>query len=288
MGFACVAQASWYWPFGSDDRSTKSEPRLSELMEPASQLIDEAADFAADGKIDESVTKYREALQKLDEIEMENPERAKGAEFASLRNKRAYVNAAIDSLLLTQVKENARPVAVSDTTELEKKLSAERAGDKKGPKPAEKRSAEPAVDKSDEDLASPPLEQSKAERPKAKSEVKPTKPRTKREQAMADIAAGDFAAAELIINEMLEQKPNGAMALNLKAVLEIRQGKSKAAEQTLDMAISSNPRSHFAYYNMAYLLVQKGSEYKKAARRYYETGRAVGGPADEQLEVLTK
>lgn len=288
MGFACVAQASWYWPFGSDEGTTRSEPRLSELMEPASQLIDEAADFAADGKIDESVAKYREALQKLEEIELENPERAKGAEFASLRNKRAYVNAAIDSLLLTQVKENARPVAVSDTTELERKLAEERAGKKKASKVSEKRSVKPTSDKSDEDVASPPPEQPKAERPKAKAEAKPAKPLTKREQAMADIAAGDFAAAELLINEMLEQKPNGAMALNLKAVMEIRQGKAKEAEQTLDQAIASNPRSHFAYYNMAYLMVQKGPEYKKTARRYYETGRAVGGPADEQLEVLTK
>ena len=95
-------------------------------MEPASELIDEASDLAADGKIDESVEKYRKALAELDRIELENPERAKSTEFATLRNKRAYVNAAIDSMLLSQVKQNAKAVAVSDTTELEAKLAEEK------------------------------------------------------------------------------------------------------------------------------------------------------------------
>jgi len=36
------AAASWYWPFGSSDGENEA-PRLSELMEPASNLIDEAA-----------------------------------------------------------------------------------------------------------------------------------------------------------------------------------------------------------------------------------------------------
>ena len=122
---ACGVQASWYWPFGSDGVDT-SAPRISELMEPASELIDEASDLAAGGKIDESVEKYRKALDELDRIERENPERAKSTEFATLRNKRAYVNAAIDSMLLSQVRQNARAVAVSDTTELEMKLAEEK------------------------------------------------------------------------------------------------------------------------------------------------------------------
>ena len=38
---SCVAQASWYWPFGSDEGDEdKRVPRLSELMEGASTNID--------------------------------------------------------------------------------------------------------------------------------------------------------------------------------------------------------------------------------------------------------
>ena len=268
---AYEAQASWYWPFGSDDMSEEA-PRISELMEPATELIDEASDLAAYGKIDESVEKYRKALDELDRIERENPERSKGAEFATLRNKRAYVNAAIDSMLLSQVKQNARVVAVSDTTELEKRLAEERG--EKSKSEVEQRS-----------------ETSSTVRPRPSSSTlpasEPAKPATKRDQAIADIANGDYAAAELLINEMLEAKPNGAMALNLKAALEMKQGNFKEAEKALDQAISVHPHDPSAYYNLALLSLQKNGN-KSAAKRYYETGRAMGGAADPQLEALLK
>ena len=268
---ACGARASWYWPFGSDDVS-EDAPRISELMEPATELIDEASDLAADGKVDESVEKYRKALDELDRIERENPERAKSAEFATLRNKRAYVNAAIDSMLLSQVKQNAKVVAVSDTTELEKRLAEERNKDKPNAvRPSGVKGEEPEADK--------PSKPSKLS--------KPPKPLTKRDQAIADIANGDYTAAELLIKEMLEAKPDGAMALNLKAALEMKQGNFKEAEKTLDRAISAHPRDPSAYYNLALLSLQKDGN-KSVAKRYYETGRAMGGAADPQLEVLFK
>lgn len=203
---------------------------------------------------------------------MENPERAKGAEFATLRNKRAYVNAAIDSMLLSQVKQNAKVVAVSDTTELEKRLAEER-GEKSGSEVVvvQERATNSTV------------------RLKPMAPAKPAaKPLTKRDQAIADIASGDYAAAELIIREMLEAKPNGAMALNLKAALEMKQGKFAEAEKTLDQAVSSNPRNPSAYYNLALLTLQKDAGNKSSAKRYYETGRAMGGAADPQLEALLK
>lgn len=271
---ACVSQASWYWPFGSDDEP--EPPRLSELMQPASELITEAADLASDGKSREAIEKYREALARLDRIEQENPDRVKQPEFATLRNKRAYVSAAIDSMLLGQVKSNAKPVAVSDTTELEKKLAEEKKAKDEGPGA-----------------------KAKDEGPRAKAKVKGEgqgedqgtrekagSPRNRRERAMADIARGDFAAAKLVIDEMLEERPNSPAALNLKAVMEIRQGKLPEAELTLDRCIASNPKSYFAYYNMCELMLKKGN--RTGAKRYYETGRAYGGPKNVQLEALLK
>lgn len=266
LSFACGVQASWYWPFGSDD-TEEDAPRISELMEPATELIDEASDLAGDGKIDESIEKYRKALDELSRIEQENPERVKSAEFATLRNKRAYVNAAIDSMLLSQVKQNAKVVAVSDTTELEKKLAEEREAKKAAGKIKKK---------------------GESGKVKAASNPKPTKPATKREQAMADIANGDYAAAEIAIKEMLAAKPNSAMALNLKAAMELKQGKVEEAEKTLDQAVAANPRNPSAYYNLALLLLQKDAGNKSSARRYYETGRAMGGAADPRLEALLK
>ncbi|MBR4938904.1 MAG: tetratricopeptide repeat protein [Kiritimatiellae bacterium] len=278
---ALQARAVWYWPFG-DEENSKKPPRISELMEPASVLIDEASDLAADGKSKEAVAKYREALAELDRIELENPDRADKPEFASLRNKRAYVNAAIDSMLMSQVKENAKAVAVSDTTELEKKLAAERAAkngaaDDKAKGKTEEREAKKAE----------AGEEVKAKR-KVKAKPAPGAAKSRGEQVAADIAAGEFEAAAIVIGEMLEEKPNGAAALNLKAAMETAQGKYKDAEKTLDRAIMSNPRSHYAYYNMARLVLQTRSDGKMTARRYYETGRAVGGPVDDELEGMVK
>ena len=270
-------QASWYWPFGSEDGDEPDVPRISELMEPASLLIDEASDLAAEGKTSESVEKYRAALAELDRIEQENPERAKTSEFATLRNKRAYVNAAIDSMLLGQVKSNARVVAVSDTTELEKKLAAERGG-KKVKEKGEGEEKKPSAVR---------LKPSPSPKP-TPSPKTAAQSQTKREQAMDDIERGDYAAAELLINEMLAAKPNGAMALNLKAALEMKRGNLAAAEAALDQAVMSNPRNYSAYYNTAVLLLQKGEGNKSSAKRYYETGRAMGGPENPELEALLK
>ena len=277
------ARASWYWPFGSDAGLEESPRRISELMEPATKLIDDASDLAADGKVDESVEAYRKALMELDRIERENPERAKSSEFATLRNKRAYVNAAIDSMLLGQVKRNAKAVAVSDTTELERKLAEER---------GEKPKAEVVVEeKSKSEVVGVQRNgKNSTARLPTTTTTEPTapKPTTKRERAMEAIASGDYATAEALINEMLAAKPNGAMALNLRAAMEMKQGRFDVAEDTLDQAIMSNPRSHFAYYNLAILLLQKDAGNKSVAKRYYETGRAMGGPEDAVLEDLIK
>lgn len=271
FALAFTAQASWYWPFGSDDVDEKKKPpRLSELMESASLLIDEASDLAADGKMTDAVDKYREALKELDRIERENPERVKAPEFSTVRNKRAYVSAAIDTLLMTEARYNAKAVSVSDTTELEKKLAAER-----NPQKTPEKNKKTAV------VAEKPAEEKVVD-------VKPKKPLTKSQQVLADIAKRDFNAATLLIKEMLVEKPNDAAALNLRAIKEAAEGDLKAAERTLDQAIQSNPRNHYAYYNMATLMLQISAANKDVARRYYETGRAVGGPVDANIERALK
>ena len=276
LTFACGVRAEWYWPFGSDGVDT-SAPRISEMMETASALIDDASDLASDRKIDESVATYRKALAELDRIERENPERAKSAEFATLRNKRAYVNAAIDSMLLEQVKQNAKAVAVSDTTELEKRLAEERGEKAKGKGEGEGMAKGKGEGKG-----------KTAVRLGSSASPQPAKPATKREQAIEDIANGDYAAAEVFIRESLAAKPNNAMALNLRAAMEMKQGKLDAAEKTLELAIATNKRDPSAYCNFALLMLQKDGDNKSVARRYYEIGRSMGGAADPQLEEMLR
>ena len=121
LSLACVILAG-FWSFSSNTEE-EEKVRLSTLMEPATVAIEDADDLAYDGKMSEAVDKYREALEILDRLESENPERAATPEFASVRNKRAYVTATIDSILLLQARNNARAVAITDTTELEKKYA---------------------------------------------------------------------------------------------------------------------------------------------------------------------
>lgn len=308
---ALLAEASWYWPFGSSEEETPKEkepPRLSELMEPATTHIENAFDFAADGKTKEAIDEYRKALIELDKIEEAEPERSQTPEFASLRTKRAYVTQAIESLLLAEVQENAKAVAVTDTTELEKKLREELEVKRKAKESADqglgndqgigKGDAEEIrkVEKETKRKVKKPAmaEKSKAKKlakvvkTKAPVKTKKAEPKTPAENVMVLIQARRFEDADKEIEKMLSVKPHSEVALNLKAKNEIERGDLKAAEKALDQAIQSNPQSHYAYYNMVQLVLKQNPENKSRARRYYETGRAVGGPKDESLEKLFK
>lgn len=307
--FVGTAEAAWYWPFGSDEVS-EAPKRLSDLMEPASDLIDEASDLAAEGKISEAVEKYRAAIDALDKIEAENPERASQPEFATVRNKRAYVNAAIDELLLRQVRQNAKSVAVSDTTGLEQRLLEEKIK-KEDQLEAESLALQKKFKEEDEREArqraskeKPPAKQADekshgvAKAPDAPAPVKapqrpvPSKeevrPAAGKDRVVYDIVHGDYAAAAAEIERMLIRKPNDPLAMNLKSALYVTQGKLKEAEDVLDQCIISNPKDASSFYNMALLTLKKDPTAVSSARRYYQTSRTYGGPADPELEEILK
>ncbi|MBR2354889.1 MAG: hypothetical protein IKA69_00715 [Kiritimatiellae bacterium] len=273
------ALGSWYWPFGSDDEEVI--PRISELMEPASTNIDAATDFEFDGKFDEAIAGYEAALRELDKVEAEYPDQMDKPEFTTVKTKRAYVRAKIDTLKFLQVKENSKAVAVSDTTELEKKLAAEKAAAAKAATPE----PEPEAEKPAPEPEKPSVEKpAPAPAKPAPKKPAPAKALSRQQRIAKAIADGDYAAADADIAETLRTRPNDAAALNLRAMMESAQGKYRDAEHTLDQAIQSNPKSYHAYYNMARLILKAYPDNKDGARRYYETGRAVGGPRNAALE----
>ena len=277
------ALGSWYWPFGSDDEEVI--PRVSELMEPASTNIDAATDFEFDGKFDEAIAGYEAALRELDKVEAEYPDQMDKPEFTTVKTKRAYVRAKIDTLKFLQVKENSKAVAVSDTTELEKKLAAEKAAAAKAATPE----PEPEAEKPAPEPEKPSVEKpAPAPAKPAPKKPAPAKALSRQQRIAKAIADGDYAAADADIAETLRTRPNDAAALNLRAMMESAQGKYRDAEHTLDQAIQSNPKSYHAYYNMARLILKSYPDNKDGARRYYETGRAVGGPRNAALEEAVK
>ena len=266
-----AASGAWYWPFGGDGNENEV-PRISDLMEPATLLIDEASDLADEGKSAEAVKKYDLALQELERIELENPERAATSEFSTVRNKKAYVQSAMDSLLLEEARKNAKAVAVTDTTELEKRLAKEK----------EDRAASAA--------AASAQAVAKAAAIRKVLEDDPKNRRARLMMATEDMKKKDYASARLAVKDLLDEKPNDAPALNLLAAIEASEGDLAAAKRTLERSIRSNPKSHYAYYNLARLVLQmRGDKGKESARRYYENGRLYcNGPEDKALEESLK
>lgn len=264
---AFLAEASWYWPFGSSEEDASQEekkepPRLSELMEPASAHIENAFDLAAEGKSKEAIEEYRKALEELDKIEEAEPERSKTPEFASLRTKRAYVTQAIDSLIFVEVQQNAKAIAVTDTSELEKKLQEEADAKRKAAR-----------------------EKAKAN---AKAKAKSAANKARQATIVRLMQKKRFDQAEREIAKIFEEDPASITGLNLQAMLETQRGDFKAAEQALERAIEINPRSYHAYYNLAKLILERDPKNKTEARELYETGRAMGGEKNPQLEKLLK
>lgn len=242
-------------------------------MEDATALIDNAADYAEDGKIDLAVEEYRKALRELDRIEIENPDRAEKPEFATVRNKRAYVDAAIDSLLLAEARRNASAVAITDTTELEKEYAKRKAAER------EARSAvRPGAINDETRFVN--------ERLNGNDSTPPPEGRKARlAYAIDAMRRKDYELAHSTVRKLLAEKPNDAAALNIKGSIEAETGDYESAEKSFDTCIQSNPRSYYAYHNMARLfMASRGEDGKEVAKMYYERGLDYGGKRDLALE----
>ena len=313
--FALGAQGAWYWPFGSDEDGTNSPPRLHRLLEPANDYIELAQDASLEGDSEKALENYRLALGELDRVEAEHPDRAESAEFAPLRLRRAACTAAIDSIRFAQVNENVRPVSVTDTTELQKRWNKEHGIEDEEeppkPKPAPKKketkkeeTKKPEPPKEDVKEPEPPKDEVKkpVPPPPKKDEVKseePKKEEAKRPaplpkdwdgriaQAMKDLRAQDYAAADVLLESMLKERPKDLNALLLRAAAQAGTKSYYAAQSTLERAMRAHPRSYLPYYNLANLLLQQGEDLE-TAREYYELGRTVGGPVNKALEAKLK
>ena len=309
------AQGAWYWPFGADRDSTNAPPRLHRLLEPANDFIELAQDASLEGDTAKALENYRFALEELDRVETEYPDRAASAEFAPLRLRRAACTAAIDAIRFAQVNENMRPVSVTDTTELEKRWEKEQGladeeEDKKKPEPPKKDDDAKPKDEAKKEPP-PPKEEVKQPTPPPKEEAKAPAPPPKEEkkvddvpqsgppkvlpkdwngriaQAMADLRAQDYAAADVLLESMLNERPKDLNALLLRAAAQTGTQNYYAAQRTLERAMRAHPRSYLPYYNLANLLIMQGGDLE-SAREYYELGRTVGGPVNKALEARLK
>ena len=290
---ALCAQGAWYWPFGTDEDSTNAPPRLHRLLEPANDYIELAQDASLDGDTVKALENYRLALEELDRVESEHPDRAASAEFAPLRLRRAACTAAIDAIRFAQVNENVRPVSVTDTTELQKRWNKAHGVEDDEDEPAAPPVAEKAEKKEPEKekKAEPPAQVAEKEPEPAAEEKKPAAlPKDwngRIAQAMAELRAQDYAAADVLLESMLKERPKDLNALLLRAAAQAGTKSYYAAQRTLERAMRTHPRSYLPYYNLANLQLQQDGDIE-AAREYYELGRTVGGPVNKALEARLK
>ena len=306
---ALCAQGAWYWPFGSDEDSTNAPPRLHRLLEPANDYIELAQDASLNGDAEKAIENYRLALGELDRVEAEHPDRAESSEFAPLRLRRAACTAAIDSIRFAQVNENVRPVSVTDTTELQKRWNKENGfGDEEEEKPAEAKAdkAEKAVEREPEKekRAEVPASPAPAEEKKpadAQERVPPAPPPVEEKkatslpkdwdgriaQAMEYFRAQDYAAADVLLESMLKERPKDMNALLLRAAAQVGTKHYYAAQRTLERAMRAHPKSYLPYYNLANLTLLQGEDLE-VAKEYYDLGRDHGGPVNKELEARLK
>ena len=296
---AAPARAAWYWPFGNDEDSDE-KPRLHRLLENANDLIEQAEDASLDGDAERALELYNSALTNLVDIADKNPDRAEKPEFAPLRNKIAAVSAAIDSIRFEQVNRNIRAVAVTDTTELQKKFDEEQAKKKGVNKEKEKSEADkvekkPTPEKTESPNPAPPNPEAKPE-PKAnpapqsaaRGDVSLDGFDGKIQTAIKELQAKDYAAADLLLEELEKERSDDLNVLILRAAAQNGLKYHLAARRTLEKAMRAHPKSYLPYYNLAYLMFKIEGEGQRSARQYYELGRALGGPQDQKLEGRLK
>ena len=302
---AATAHAAWYWPFGNDEDSPDRPPRLHRLLENANDLIEQAEDASLDGDAEKALELYNSALTNLVDIANQNPDRAETPEFAPLRNKIAATSAAIDSIRFAQVNQNIRAVAVTDTTELQKKYDAEQAKKKGLDKVLEKKeepekkkdnapTKEPVAEPVKKPAAPPPAvtsQPSAVSKPAPAAESAPASIAgfdEKIQLALKELKAKDYAAADLLLEELEKERKGDLNVLILRAAAQNGMKYHLAARRTLEKAMRAHPKSYLPYYNLAYLMFKLEDEGVESARQYYELGRALGGPVDARIESQLK
>jgi len=299
----------------------KSEPKVSELMKDANEMMSQAQTSYVNGETKEAIELYRKALAEIARLEAENPKRVSTSEFAPVRFRKALCETEIDRIMLEEVNSNARTVAVTDTSALEKKREERKkaaetnhvpeAAVKLSPKSVSGAPAEPVAQ---EEKAEPVAATEKAEPAPSKPLVmkeelewakdmlsmdrfdeaersllkilkeKPEHRESRLLMAVARVRQGKFTDAEILIDDLLADNPGDESVLLLSAGAQMADGNYSKAIEALDKVLKINPKRPDGYLNMAWLLLEMKSGKTEDAELYYRQAVKLGGPRDRDLE----
>lgn len=271
MAVFVALSASAIWPFSGDEKKQKP-PRLHTLLVKANDLIDQAEDMTREGDAEAALDLYRQALAELTRIAEENPDRAETQEFAPLRHKAEACAAAIDNIRFDQVNRNSRPVVLTDTTELQKKYEQKYsiAQLRKGNKQQQAEAPAPAAKEQTAPAAAPATRNGNSNLKQAKAALKEER----------------YADAILLADKAIAENPESLNALMVKASAQWALDDLYGAKDTLTIARKAFPENPVPLCNLARLAIRGGN--KKAARKYYDKARKLGGAVDAALEAALK
>lgn len=284
------------------------EPTVTELLVDVNEMMSDASAAYVDGKAKEAIETYRKAMLALDRIEDANPVRATGNEFAPVRFRRALCETEIDRIMLEEMNATARTVTVTDTSALEEKRAArKRAAEtnnmpeatvklstKQGKVP-DIEAAQMPTDKSGNLNLHEELEFAKdmlsvdhfdaAEKSLIKIlKAEPDHLEARLVMALLRMQQDQVSDALIILEDILQEKPNDESALLLNAGAFMTSGNYAKAMENLDKMLKVNPERPEGYHNMAWLLLEMNPKKLDEPEMYYRQAVKLGGARDRDLE----
>ena len=135
------ASAAMPWNRAEEEEAELAKHVADLLREPNRQIA-KAQNAINDGNLEEAIRLFENAYEMI--LNIETSENTTGSAFSSLRLKKFHCTSMLDALALKQAGRQDRRQAVTDTSDLEAKLKAERAKIKAD---AEKENARPEIPK---------------------------------------------------------------------------------------------------------------------------------------------
>ena len=295
------------------------EPKVSELLKDANDLMSQASVLYVDGDSKGAIELYRKAMAEIDRLEDENAVRAVGSEFAPVRFRRALCETEIDRIMLEEMNATARTVAVTDTSALEAKRAARKAEAETNNVPeatikltaklgtgevapeaetaanADSEETERVLESGAPINVQDELEWAKDmlsvdrfdEVEKSLLRVLKTDPENiegRLLMALARVQQDKFADALVVLDDILEDAPNDESALLLAAGSYVVSGNYSRAMDMLDKVLKNSPKRPDGYHNMAWLLLEMNPGKLDEPEMYYRQAVKLGGPRDRDLE----
>lgn len=124
---ACLAGPAAAWPFGDSEEEQAAEvaTRVAEALREPNRLIVQAQEATQKGDVEEAIRLFRRAQTFIEQTEA--TEDTSGPAWSSLRMKKFLCLSALDALALERAEVLDVRQAVTDTSELERRLAEERA-----------------------------------------------------------------------------------------------------------------------------------------------------------------